>query len=79
MARGYKPSRPAEEVLTVLAHVHAAAEISKNVEGCSGFFDFYLANALTDRQLAIWKTFQQTCDRTRADIVKLLEKEKKNA
>jgi len=73
MARGYKPSRPAEEVLTVLAHVHAAAEISKNVEGCSGFFDFYLANALTDRQRAIWHTFKKTCVKTKADIAKMLK------
>ncbi|WP_133717125.1 hypothetical protein [Methylocaldum gracile] len=76
MARGYKPSPSAEEVLTVLAHVYVVADIDKKVPNAAGFFDFYIANALTERQRAIWETYKKTCHKVRADIVKLLEKEK---
>jgi hypothetical protein len=69
----FTPSRPQAEVMDTLAHVFIASSLSANVEGMGNFFDYYVQNALTPKQRAIWEEFQQRTRQGRMDIVRLME------
>lgn len=69
-------TRPQQEIVDVLAHVMAASSIASNVEGMSNFLDYYLKNALTPRQLAIYQELKDRSIQVRHDIADMLEKER---
>lgn len=70
-------SGPQKEIVEVLAHIMAASQIASNVEGMSNFLNYYIANALTDRQRAIYKELQDRSISVKQDIANMLEKEDK--
>lgn len=72
-------SRPQQEVIDVLAHVMAAGDIARNVEGMEGFFESYLKDGLTPRQQDIWKVLQGRARQVKKDICMILKEEQSRA
>lgn len=70
----FTPNQGQKEVLSVLAHCLIAAEIDRNVEGYSGFFDHYIKEALDDRQRGIWNALKADIKKYKGDMVALMEK-----
>jgi hypothetical protein len=68
-------TRPQQEIVDVFAHVMAASQIAANVEGMSNFLDYYLKNALTPRQQAIYQALKDRSIQVRSDIADMLEKD----
>jgi hypothetical protein len=79
MTRNPAFSRPQKEVIDVLAHIMAAGEISRNVEGMEGFFNDYLKKGLTPSQQAIWKALQDRTHQVKKDLCKMLKEEQDSA
>ena len=69
-------TRPQQEIVEVLAHIMAASQIATNVEGMSNFLDYYLKNALTPRQQAIYQALKDRSIQVKSDIADMLEKER---
>jgi hypothetical protein len=81
MTRKKQPalSGPQREVIDVLAHILAASEIARNVEGMEGFFESYLKDGLTPRQQDIWKVLQDRTRQVKKDICAMLKEEQSRA
>ena len=71
-------SGPQKEIVEVLAHIMAASHIASSVEGMSDFLNYYIENALTDRQRAIYGELKDRSISVRCDIADMLEKEDDN-
>jgi hypothetical protein len=69
-------SRPQQQIIDVLAHIMAAGEIARNVEGMEGFFDEYLKKGLTPSQQAIWKALQDRSRQVKKDLCQMLKEER---
>jgi hypothetical protein len=72
-------SRPQQQIVDVLAHIMAAGEIARKVEGMEGFFDDFLKKGLTPSQQAIWKALQERSHQVKNDLCKALKEEQSRA
>jgi hypothetical protein len=61
------------EVIDALAHAYVASEISKHIDGFSGFYQHYIDEVMTTKQRQIWSRFMSRVPEIKQDMARQLK------
>ncbi len=71
-----KLTASAERALSIIAHLSMASRFDKDVEGMTGFLEFY-KKRLSRQDKEVFKRFDELCKQAAKDLVKMLEQDLK--